>query len=128
MVISNAPSRLRPNTRKIAAMKPLTHGFEPSCTMPNGPRIAVATRPRPENSTMMPRQKISACVTLSRRDPDGRFRKNDMVIGIIGNTQGVKIAARPKPNAVSRKSRKILRIAPASALAAGGGRAPRRRA
>ena len=36
------------------------------------------------------------------------FRKNDSVIGIIGKTQGVKMAARPKPNATSRKLRQTL--------------------
>ena len=50
-------------------MKPLTQGFEPSCTIPNGPRIAVAARPSPENSTMMPRQKTSACTMLRAGRP-----------------------------------------------------------
>ena len=47
MVISNAPSRLSPNARKTSAMKPFTHGFDPSCTTPNGPRMAVVIRPNP---------------------------------------------------------------------------------
>ena len=34
--------------------------------------------------------------------PDCRFRKNDIVIGIIGKTQGVKMGGSPKPNAASR--------------------------
>ena len=102
MVISKAPSRLSPKTKNTSAMKPLTHGFEPSCTTPNGPSSAVAARPRPENNTMMPRQKMIACVTLSRRDPDCRFRKNDIVIGIMGNTHGVKMVSSPKPKATAR--------------------------
>ncbi len=52
---------------------------------------------------MIPRQNIAACVTACRRVDSGRFRKNDMVIGIIGNTHGVKMARKPKPNAASRK-------------------------
>ena len=75
MVISNAPNRLSPNARNNAAMNPLTHGLEPSVTMPNGPRMAVVSRPSPENSTTIPRQKTAACATLSRRPPDGRLRK-----------------------------------------------------
>ena len=70
MVISNAPSRLSPNARNSAAMNPLTHGLEPSCTTPNGPSMAVVSRPSPENSTTIPRQKTAACATLSRRPPD----------------------------------------------------------
>ena len=45
MVISKAPSRLRPKAMKSAAMKPLTQGLEPSVTMPKGPRIAVVASP-----------------------------------------------------------------------------------
>ena len=45
-MISKAPSRLNPNTMKTSAMKPFTHGFEPSCTTPNGPAIAVTAKPR----------------------------------------------------------------------------------
>ena len=106
MVISNAPSRLSPNARNNAAMNPFTHGLEPSCTTPNGPRMAVVSRPSPENSTMIPRQKTTACATPSRRPPAGRFRKYDMVMGIMGKTQGVKMEARPKPNATSRNAPK----------------------
>ena len=49
----------------------------------------------------------------SDRDPESRFRKYDIVIGIIGNTQGVKIDARPKPRAVSRKGNKSSSLPPA---------------
>src|ERR1044072_2673706 len=41
---------------------------------------------------------------LSRRDPDCRFRKNDIVMGIIGNTQGLKMVSSPKPNATARNA------------------------
>ena len=44
------------------AMKPFTHGLEPSCTTPKGPASAVTRKPSPVKSTMMPRQKTSACV------------------------------------------------------------------
>ena len=64
MLISNAPNRLSPNARNNAAMNPLTHGLDPSVTMPNGPSMAVVSRPSPENSTMIPRQKTAAWVTL----------------------------------------------------------------
>src|ERR1700722_10456412 len=37
----------------------------------------------------------------SRRVP-WRFRKYDMVMGIMGKTQGVKMAAKPNPKATSR--------------------------
>ena len=49
---------------------------------------------------MMPSENTSACTI-----PPRWFRKNETVIGIIGNTHGVKIDARPNPNAVSRKPR-----------------------
>src|SRR5581483_12379429 len=47
---------------------------------------------------------MTACRTPWPREPDCRFRKKDTVIGIIGKTHGVKIAATPKPNA-SRRNR-----------------------
>ena len=45
----------------------------------------------------MPSEKTTAC-----RIPPRWFRKNETVMGIIGNTQGVKMAARPSPKAVIR--------------------------
>ena len=45
----------------------------------------------------MPDENTTAC-----RIPPRWFRKNETVMGIIGNTHGVKIAARPSPNAVIR--------------------------
>ena len=47
IVISNAPSRLKPNTKKTSAMKPFTQGFEPSCTTPAGPRASVRIKAEP---------------------------------------------------------------------------------
>src|SRR5215831_6210789 len=61
----------------------------------------------PEKSTTIPRQKTAACTMLSRRPPDCRFRKYDIVMGIIGKTQGVKIDASPKPNATSRNAARL---------------------
>jgi hypothetical protein len=75
ILISKAPSRLSANARNNAAMNPSTHGLEPSVTTPNGPSKAVVSRPSPENSTTIPRQKIAASATLSRRPPAGRLRK-----------------------------------------------------
>ena len=74
-VISKAPSRLNPKAMNSAAINPFTHGFEPSSTIPNGPRIAVNSSPNPENSTMIPKQKTTACRTASRRSPDCWLRK-----------------------------------------------------
>jgi len=51
IVISKAPSRLRPKARNTRATKAFTHTLEPSSTTPNGPRMAVAARPSAENST-----------------------------------------------------------------------------
>ena len=75
IVISKAPSRLSPKAMKSAEMNAFTHGLEPRVTMPNGPRSAVVASPSPENNTTIPRQNTAACTTLSRRPPDGRFRK-----------------------------------------------------
>ena len=58
----------------------------------------MAARPSPENSTTIPRQNTTACILL----PLSRFRKNETVMGTMGKTQGVKIAASPKPNATSK--------------------------
>src|SRR5262245_38081468 len=38
----------------------------------------------------------------SERPPDSLFRKNDIVIGIMGNTHGVKIANSPVPKASNK--------------------------
>src|SRR4051794_3765804 len=118
MVISKAPSKLRPKAMNSAEMKPLTHGLDPSVTMPNGPRMAVVARPSPENSTTIPRQKTRAWTMLSRRPPDWRFRKYDIVIGIMGKTQGVKIEARPNPKATARKPARLSGDAGAELVAA----------
>ena len=75
MVISKAPKRLNPKAMKRIEMKALTHRFDPNCTIPKGPSAAVMSSPIPENSTMIPRQKTIAWVTLSRRPDDSRFRK-----------------------------------------------------
>ena len=53
--------------------------------------------------TMIPRQNSTAWNTPSRFSPSCRFTKYETVNGIIGKTQGVKMAASPAPNAVSRK-------------------------
>ncbi len=39
-------------------------GLWPSATTPTGPSAAVTSSPIPENSTMMPRQNITACLRL----------------------------------------------------------------
>src|SRR5207248_7210437 len=84
--------------------KPFTQGFEPSCFTPTGPSTAVTSSPNPENRTTMPRQKTIACASPPRFSPDCRLRKYDMVIGIMGKTQGVKMHARPAPNATRRNA------------------------
>src|SRR5580704_7005565 len=99
MVISNAPSRLSPNAMNSAEMKPFTQGFEPNCLTPTGPSTAVTSSPIPENRTMIPRQKTTACDTPPRFSPDCWLRKYDMVMGIMGKTHGVKMHASPAPNA-----------------------------
>ena len=83
--------------------EPIHPRIRSSCTTPKGPSTAVTSSPIAVNMKTMPRQKRMAC----RRAP-GLFRKNDSVIGIIGNTQGVKMAARPKPKARRRKAGEIL--------------------
>src|SRR6478672_6579577 len=47
----------------------------------------------------MPDENTNAC-----KIPPRWLRKNETVIGIIGNTQGVKIAASPSPKAVIRNA------------------------
>src|SRR6185295_7281674 len=47
----------------------------------------------------MPDENTTAC-----KIPPRWFRKNETVMGIIGNTQGVKIAASPSPKAVIRNA------------------------
>src|ERR1700735_5729056 len=86
-------------------MNAFTHGLLPSLTTPEAPEMAVISTPRPVNKTMMPRQKTIACNTPSRLPPDWRFKKNETVNGIMGKTQGVKMAASPAPNAIRKKPR-----------------------
>ena len=45
--------------QKYHAMNPFTHGFDPSCTTPNGPSSVVVRKPIAENSTMIPRQNTA---------------------------------------------------------------------
>src|SRR5262245_811800 len=97
-----------------SVMNPFTQGFDPSATIPNGPRISRIASPSPLKSTMIPRQNTAACITLPFW-----CRKYDIVIGIIGKTQGVKIDARPNPNAVSRNAPKSW--SPATVVPGGGG-------
>jgi hypothetical protein len=86
-------------------MKEFTHGFEPSWTTPKGPRIAATESPMPVNRTMIPRQNNPACLRLCARVMPSLFKKKESVMGIIGNTHGVKIAANPNPNATRRNPR-----------------------
>ena len=72
---------------------------------------------------MIPRQKTTACATPSPRPPDWRLRKYDIVIGIIGKTQGVKMEARPKPKATSRNAPSPCCWAAGADAAPGGARA-----
>ena len=58
----------------------------------------------------MPDENTTAC-----KIPPRWFRKNETVIGIIGKTQGVKIAARPSPKAVIRNAGRPPVFAPAGA-------------
>ena len=100
-MISKAPSRLSPNTIKTIAIKAFTHGFEPSCTTPNGPTRAVTASPiavKQHNDSQAEERRLP-----QRLAPRCRFKKNESVIGIIGKTHGVKIAARPNPKATRRK-------------------------
>src|SRR6202162_6621681 len=83
-------------------MKPFTQGLLPSCTTPNGPAMVFIKTPRPVNKTTIPRQKTTACSRPSRRLPVCRLIKYDTVNGIMGKTQGVKMAASPAPKAVSK--------------------------
>src|SRR5689334_2781184 len=53
----------------------------------------------------MPDENTTAC-----KIPPRWFRKKETVMGIIGNTQGVKIAARPSPKAVIRNASKPLAL------------------
>ena len=46
MVISKAPSRLKPKMKKMTAMNPFTQALDPSWTTAAGPRASVRTRPR----------------------------------------------------------------------------------
>src|ERR1039457_5364795 len=102
MVISKAPSRLSEKAMNRTVMKPFTQGLEPSCLTPTGPSSRVASRPRSEKRTTIPRQKTTARMTPSRFPPDCCWRKYDMGMGIIGKTQGVNMLGRPKPKAPRR--------------------------
>src|SRR5450755_4631684 len=84
-------------------MKLFTQGLLPSLTTPIGPAMALVIRPSPVKNTITPRQKMTACTMPSRREPELRLMKYETVNGIIGKTQGVKIAASPATNVVSRK-------------------------
>src|SRR5579883_729342 len=67
---------------------------------------------------MIPRQNVIACA-----NPPRCPTKYDIVIGIIGKTQGVKIAASPNPKASTRKaaSPSFPAAPPAAALVAAPG-------
>src|SRR5580698_11403701 len=97
-VISKAPSKLKAKAQNTTAMNPLTQGLEASCETPKGPTAAVTPNPRAQNSVTMPSENTTAC-----RIPPRWPRKKETVMGIIGNTQGVKTDSRPMPNAVRRK-------------------------
>src|SRR4029077_5838989 len=62
----------------------------------------------------MPDENTNAC-----RIPPRWFRKNETVMGIIGNTQGVKIAASPSPKAGMRNAGRPPVAASAGALELG---------
>src|ERR1017187_6673055 len=121
IAISKAPSRLSPKAMNRTVMKPLTQGLEPSCLTPTGPSSRVARRPREEKRTTIPSQKTTACMAPSRFPPDCWWRKYDMVMGIMGKTQGVKMEASPKPKATSRKAPQPSETGSGTAAEAAGG-------
>ena len=61
----------------------------------------------------MPREKTTAC-----KIPPRWFKKNETVMGIIGKTQGVKMAARPSPKAVIKNVGRLPVLAGAGVSAA----------
>ena len=83
--------------KNTSAMKAFTQTLAPTWLTPAGPSASVATSPRPVNKTMIPRQNVNACAK-----PPFWPTKKDIVMGIMGKTQGVKTAASPNPNASTR--------------------------
>ena len=81
-------------------MNKLIQTFEPSRRSPKGPSASETIVPKPVKSTTTPTQNIVAWTKEGFFEPACVLTKYDMVIGIIGNTQGVKIASRPNPNAI----------------------------
>ena len=74
MVISKAPSRLSPKAKKTPAMNPLTQGFEPNCTTPNGPRMAVVDQAESREQHHDSQAEHHRVEHASRRSPAGSGR------------------------------------------------------
>ena len=106
MVISNAPSRLAAKAKNIRAINRFTQTFAPSVCMPKGPRTTDTAAPRPVNKAMTPTTNTVACITEAFFSPDCVDMKYDIVIGIIGKTQGVKMANKPMPKARPAKRKR----------------------
>ena len=94
-VISNAPSKLS-QRRRTPCDKRVDPKFALNMNHAERAQNAVPPIPTPQTARMMPSENTTACI-----NPPLCPRKKDTVIGIMGNTQGVKMAASPMPNAVS---------------------------
>ena len=89
-VISNSPKNERANTTNRRKKKIFTIALVLRSLRADAPNRIVTKRPNPTYKTMMLNPYKMASLS-----PPPFFRKNETVIGIIGHTQGVKMANKP---------------------------------
>ena len=77
-------AKLRAKTPKTAAMNPLTQGFAPRRTTPNGPVKAVMPSPRPQNRKMIPNANVAACAIADLIRRIVYKRVEELIKGFIG--------------------------------------------
>ena len=89
-VISNRPKNESAKTTNKRKKKIFTTALVLSSFSADAPKRIVTNRPKPTYKIMMLRP-----YKMASRLPPPFLRKNDTVIGMIGHTQGVKMANRP---------------------------------
>ena len=96
--ISNIPNRLKANNINTTAIIKFIYGFEANLFNPLAPKRSAIKKPAILNERIIPREYKSASITGFACSASCRFVKYETVIGINGNTQGVRRDNNPKLN------------------------------
>ena len=104
MVISNAPSKLSPKAMNSSGDETVHPRVGAQLLDSDRPQQRRDRKSQARKENDDPQAKNHRLRDPAALSPGCRLRKYDMVMGIMGKTQGVKMQASPAPKATSRKA------------------------